>query len=136
METAQKPKSRRLLIVGLLAGGLLVLASGTAAGFWFARQHAGSSAATSDAAKKQEIVREVGAMYLLPAGEDPTVAIIQDRSALGAEIFFKNAQNGDAVIVYKTAGLGLIYRQSLHKLVNVQTVSLAQPAGGTTPAGN
>ncbi|HSW98761.1 MAG TPA: hypothetical protein VLF71_02905 [Candidatus Saccharimonadales bacterium] len=136
METAHISKSRRGLVISLVVGGVLLVAGAAGAGFWLARRSSTPPSTSSQAAQKQKILQEVGDMYLLPDGENPTVAIIQDKSALGSESFFRAAQNGDVVIIYKAAGLGLIYRQSLHKLINVQTVSFAGAAGGTAPAGN
>ena len=64
------------------------------------------------------IQQAVAQMYLVP-NETPTVAQIKDKSKLGNQEFFKNAHNGDYLLLYKNNKLALVYRESVKKLVNV-----------------
>lgn len=65
------------------------------------------------------VTRSVAKLIVLPEG-DPTVAVIQDVSALANQPFFKNAQNGDIVLVYPNQAI--IYSAKRHVLVNVGPV--------------
>ncbi len=74
-------------------------------------------------AEAERIVREVGEIYLLP-DEIPTLATVSDRNQLADQVFFQNAENGDKVLIYRTAGIAVLYRPSIKKIVNVGPVTL------------
>ena len=85
-----------------------------------------SNSGDSKAKDKKEsgrVVKEVGELYIVPTGEEPTVAAIKDKTKLSQQEFFKDAQNGDYLIVYSKAGLALIYRESVDKLVNAGPIN-------------
>lgn len=67
----------------------------------------------------RHIVRSVGKLIMLPEGE-PTIAVIKDVTALQQQPFFKNAQNGDVVLVYKEQAI--IYSPKRGIVVNVGPV--------------
>lgn len=72
----------------------------------------------------QSIIDEVGKLYTLPANESPTVATVQDKSKLGDQEFFKDAQNNDVLVVYEKSGLAILYRPSEKKLVKVGPINI------------
>lgn len=80
-------------------------------------------------AKVAEVTTAVGKIYQLPADEEPTVALIEDKSKLGTEAFYKSAENGDYVLVYSKSQLAILYRPTDNKIINVQPVSLANNDG-------
>jgi hypothetical protein len=67
-------------------------------------------------------VTAVGRLMILPAGEEPTYGTVADKSKLSSQTFFKNAQNGDEVLIYAKAKLTILYRPSINKIVNVGPV--------------
>jgi hypothetical protein len=69
--------------------------------------------------------------YLLPS-EVPTVATVTDVSKLGGQEFFRNAQNGDRVLVFSVAKIAIIYRNSSRAIVNFGPISA--PAVTPTPS--
>lgn len=71
------------------------------------------------------IQQEVGKIYMLPTGEEPTVARIEDKTKLGNQQFFSDAKNGDYLLLYKKKKLALIYREETKKLVNVGPINLS-----------
>ena len=77
-------------------------------------------------ASSQRIIRKVGELYVLPTGEDPTVAQIKDESKLSNQHFFDTAQNGDYLLVYAKAKVALVYRERLNKLVNAGPINTKQ----------
>jgi hypothetical protein len=104
-----------VIIVALLAlVGYLLLS----------KSDSGSSGSKNDDKKESgRVVKEIGELYIVPTEEEPTVAAIKDKSKLSKQDFFKDAQNGDYLVVYSKAGLALIYRESVDKLVNAGPIN-------------
>lgn len=71
----------------------------------------------------ERVIKQVGRIYLLP-DEVPTLATVSDKNQLIDKIFFKNSENGDKVLIYKTTGIAILYRPSIGKIINVGPVSL------------
>lgn len=127
---------------------LLLLALGTAGYFYFqlqqvtretqqVRQEATQEAA-SGVTKEQaleeikKVEDKVRQIVLLPEGETPTLVRIKDVNDLtDNKEFFKDAKNGDEVLVYEQAKKAFLYRPSEHKLINFAYVNMA--ADSPTP---
>lgn len=63
------------------------------------------------------LVKKISKHALLPTGEDPTVATVQDPSKLKGQAFFNDAQKDDKVLVYTKAGKAFLYRPSIDRLI-------------------
>ena len=97
-------------------------------------------------AVKQETINlknRVSELVEVPSGQEPTIATVQDVSKLQGQAFFKNAQNGDKVLIYSEAKKAILYRPSTDKIIEVAPVNIgndqASPQAeatntGTTPA--
>ena len=81
---------------------------------------AGPSAAQNGT---NQLVQKIGAHVALP-NETPTIATVEDVTKLNRQDFFKNAQNGDKVLVYAQSGRALLYRPSTEKVIEYSRVSL------------
>lgn len=79
-------------------------------------------------AEVQRYVAEVGKVYALPEGEDPSVATVSDKSKLEDQPFFEKAENGDITLIYTKAKLAILYRPSNKQIVNVSSVTIQQNA--------
>jgi hypothetical protein len=73
--------------------------------------------------KAERVVKEVGEIYLLP-DEIPTIATVSDKTQLSNQTFFERSENGDKVLIYRTAGLAILYRPKIGKIINVGPVNL------------
>lgn len=71
----------------------------------------------------ERIIKEVGNIYLLPE-EVPTLATVSDKNQLADQVFFQKAENGDKVLIYRTAAIAILYRPSIGKIINVGPVTL------------
>jgi hypothetical protein len=75
--------------------------------------------------KIQEITEKVSKLMLLPEGETPVLATINDAETLSKEqSFYVGSQNGDIVLVYKKALKAIIYSPTKNIIVNVGPVSV------------
>ncbi len=91
----------------------------------------------------KKLISEIGKLINLPFGEDPTVATVSDVSKLNNQPFFKNAQNGDKVLIYPIAKKAFLYSVTQKKVLDVapfnvgtpsaQAVSSASPSAKITP---
>ena len=82
------------------------------------RNNGTSSQDVLAANQTNEILDKVGALIELP-NEQPSVATVSDASKLRDQQFFKNAQNGDAVIIFPNAQKAILYRPSTDKIIEI-----------------
>lgn len=68
------------------------------------------------------LVETVGRLIKLPEGETPTIATVMNKTQLQSQEFFKNAENGDKILVYKNAKKALLYRPSQNQIIEVGPV--------------
>lgn len=76
-----------------------------------------------------KLVSEVGKLIALPTDEKPTVATVTEVDKVKDQPFFKNAKNGDKVLIYTNAKKAILYRPSEKKIVEVGAVNLNQGEG-------
>jgi hypothetical protein len=89
--------------------------------------------AQAAAAQEQKValLSKVKALTVLPE-EEPVLFTVNDANLLKTQqAFFKDAQNGDVLMVFQKDSKALIYRESENKIVNAGPISFQQPA---TPA--
>lgn len=79
---------------------------------------------TSGQTEIQIIVSDVSRVIDLPADEEPTLATVNDITKLKDQSFFKNAQNGDKVLIYVKAGKALLFRPVENKVIEYSNVNL------------
>ncbi len=83
-----------------------------------------SNPKTAGQSETQQIITQVSKSVDLPTGETPALATVSDASKLKTQAFFKNAQNGDKVLIYTKAGVALLYRPSSKKIVQFAPLNL------------
>ena len=117
---AKKTYIKRKKIYVLAAIGCLVIA--IIAIVMFLHTRATDKNQDSVEVVKQEVARH----YLLPTNEQPALATIVDKNKVN-QTLFKNAQNGDKVLIYQKNHRYIIYRPSLDRIVDVGPVSIDTP---------
>lgn len=82
--------------------------------------------------QKNSIISKIKTLTVLPA-EEPVLFTVNDAVLLKSQqAFFRDAQNGDVLLVFQKDGKALIYRESTNVIVNAGPVSFQQPATTTT----
>jgi len=56
--------------------------------------------------------------------EKPTIATVEDRKKLTDQIFFKNARNGDKVLMYTQSKKAILYRRSENKVIEIAYLNI------------
>lgn len=125
-KTDMQSKGKKPLAIHLIIGAVLIAAVLFATIIFMQNRNNGSA---SGKTKSEEVIRKVSELYLLPTNEQPTVAEIKDKTSLQSQDFYKQAENGDFVLVYEKAKLAVLYRESLHKLVKVSPVAPTTNSG-------
>lgn len=116
---------------------VLLIALGAFGGIYTAQQKPqwfGLAKGTAAAqAEIDVLVAKVGKLINLPTDEQPTVATVTDASKVKDQTFFKNAQNGDKVLIYQKAQKAILYRPSENRIIEVGAVNINQavPASPT-----
>ena len=86
-------------------------------------------------AKAQEevaaLVAKVGQLIVLPEGETPTVATVNDPEKLKEQPFFAKAKAGDKVLIYTNAKKAILYNPTSHKIVEVAPLNIGAPTTAT-----
>lgn len=76
----------------------------------------------------KRMVGEVGKLVDLPVGETPTVATVADITKLQGQAFFKNAKNGDKVLIYTNAKKAILYDPIGKKVIDIAPINTATPS--------
>lgn len=77
--------------------------------------------------KIRKVIDEIGKTIILPQNEIPTVATVADPEKLRDQPFFANAAVGDQVLIYTTSKKAVLYRPSVHKVVEVSSLNVTVP---------
>lgn len=84
----------------------------------------------------EKLVDEVGEKIVLPIGEPPTIATVTDVEKLLGQPFFRNAKNGDKVMIFSSTKEAILYRPSIKKIITTTLINDTgiSPAPSTNPA--
>jgi hypothetical protein len=110
-------KPKRLIIVAL--AGLLII--GGASYYVYNKQSSEASVAS--------VQKSISKHYLLPTDEVPALATVVDNKKISSELF-KQAANGDQVLIYQQNKIAIVYRPSIDKVVAVGPVNIDTPKNG------
>ena len=83
-------------------------------------------------AETDTLVSEVGKLIALPSDEKPTIATVSDVEKVKEQAFFKNAKNGDKVLIYTNAKKAILYRPDEKRIIEVGAVNINQQAPDTS----
>src|SRR3989344_1412513 len=125
LPAAKKPKGIPKPVI--VAGGiLLALAAIVIAVLWTQLREARQQAVhlpTPD--ETAQLVAAVGKLIRPPEDETPTIATVSDPEKLREQAFFKNASEGDKVIIYTQSKKAILYSPTLKQIIGVANVNLS-----------
>lgn len=82
----------------------------------------------------ESLLETVGRIYVLPK-EVPTVATVTDVKDLPDQNFYKQAENGDKILIFANAQKIILYRPGINKVVDVAEVEEVKPTPQKQVAG-
>lgn len=74
---------------------------------------------------------KVAVLMQLP-NEKPTIATVKDITKLKDQAFFKDAKNGDKVLIFTAARKAVIYRESTNKIINSGPIAVTSDQKAAT----
>ena len=118
-----------------LVVGLVIIASLAFAGYFYYKLHKIERNTNGEAAKQeaQDLLGKVAKIYLIPTGEDPTIATVSDPLALKNQAFFADSQKGDKVLIFTKAGRAVLYRPSIDKIIETAPINIDATKQNATP---
>lgn len=92
-----------------------------------------NAAKQAQESKVADVKAKVAKLITVPADETPTLATVTDKTKLKDQPFFKDAQNGDTILIFPQAKKAIIYRESTNQLINVGPIAITSDsaANGT-----
>ncbi len=111
------------IIIPLL---ILLALAGTGIGgfFYYKNKQLLKNSSASGQQEVKETVAKIDKIFLLPKGEEPTLATVTDTSKLLNQPFFKKAQIGDKVLIYVKAKQAILFRPKENKIIEVAPVNV------------
>lgn len=122
----------------VLLASIIILLVGVAGYFLYSNydKKAQITDANLNADQIKVLLSQVGEKVELPQGETPTIATVTDIQKLQGQQFFKNAQNGDKVIIYQSTQKAILYRPSTGKVVDISPINLNNNQSGASSNAN
>lgn len=74
-------------------------------------------------AELESLLAQIRQIMLLPNNETPTLATVSEIEKIRNQTFFRNAQNGDKVLIYANARKAILYRPENKMIIEVGTVT-------------
>lgn len=108
-------KKKKVMIPAVL--GITMLVSGGLIYLWQTQ-----NPAIIYAKKVHDITSVAGKYTALPKNEDPVIATVTDKKVLPHQEFFKYAENGDKILMYKMNKKAVLFRPSTQQVIAVATL--------------
>ncbi len=120
-----KPKKKNNLVFKVV-GGLFVtsLMAGSGYFYWQYREAVNSNPIY----ETEQVTAAVRRLMDLPQDSLPTLATVTEKEKLQGQDFFKNAENGDKVLIYVDEGKAILYRPSINKIIDIAPIQPTEPA--------
>ncbi len=131
MQDYQEPQKSHFAAI-LIPWILFILSLGASAYLWIKVSHMQQVVPQTSQDQVDKIIKEVGALLVLPNNETPTIATVTDLSKLAGQPFFANAKLGDIVLIYSKAQKAILYDPSQNKIVELAPINTTNTAESAT----
>lgn len=130
----KKPGRKKL--IAIITGAIIMLLLIAVGIFLFTRyqngsSNLGSSPEAGSAQENEELISKVGKLIMLPS-EAPDIATVTDVNQLQDQTVFRNAQNGDKVLIFTQAKRAIVYRPSQNIIVEVGNIVVSPPEASSS----
>jgi hypothetical protein len=131
-------KKVKLTKVNMLIVALVVVAAAglAGAGYLYAQnqqlKNNPQTAQDANKARVAELKAKVAKRIAVPKDETPVLATVSDKTKLKDQPFFKDAENGDAILIFPQAKKAIIYREKTDFIVNSGPIAITSDTAGTS----
>jgi hypothetical protein len=119
-------KTLLVVLVLLIIGGL----TATTAYFYYEYKQIKDNPDMIAQEEVKNVTERIRKYMELPSDEEPTIATITDQEKLKDQEFFKNAQNGDKVLIYAKAAKAILFRPSTSRVIEFAPLIVDPSQGG------
>lgn len=121
---APRQRPERAITLGIY--GIVALCVAAILIYGFSKAYTYVFAGEGTEREMRSLVSSVSDHMLLPPDETPTIATVSDMHALEGQLFFKNAQVGDKVLMYMVSQKAILYRPSSDLIIEVGPITGAE----------
>ena len=133
----QEPRKRVYMTKQAFINKVLIIVAVVAialGGYFYYKLHTFQKNPNAENAKEaKDLLAKVAEIYLIPTGEEPTIATVSDPNALKNQSFFTASQKGDRVLIFTLAGKAVLYRPSIDKIIEVAPINNKKDDTPSTP---
>jgi len=123
-------KRRRRITKSGVATSIIVIAALAFGGFMtYKYQDVKNNPQVIIEADQRKLLDKVAALINVPTDEQPSVATVSDKEQLVDQPFFKDAENGDVLVIYTDAKKAILYRESANRIIEVAPIAIDATAG-------
>lgn len=79
---------------------------------------------TSNKKATEELIEKVSKIYLVPEGEEPTIASVSDPQAVKNNSFFTLSEKDDKILIFPKSGRAVLYRPSINKIIETTAINI------------
>lgn len=126
-------KSKKFSLSKLLIILLLLAPSATAVYYYQKNKEARKDPAVAQKQEIEDLVAKVKKIMLVP-DETPTLATVEDKEKLKDQPFFKDAENGDKILIFTAAKKAIIYRPNDNRVINSGPIAVTSDNATATVA--
>ncbi len=119
-------------VVAKVASSLFVVSLMAGSGYFYWQYR--EAVKSNPLYETEQVAAAVRKLMDVPTSPLPTLATVTEKEKLQEQVFFKKAENGDKVLIYVAEGKAILYRPSIHKIIDVAPIKPTEPevAGSTT----
>jgi hypothetical protein len=118
---------------------LLILVASLSLSIYYYRQYRKLKNSDPQIQAQEEtnrLIKQLGAIMELSNDETPSLLTVQDKNKLNDKLFFKNAQNGDKVLVYSKNQEIILYRPQTKKIIAAAPMDLSSSSQSNNTIGD
>ena len=133
IDTPRIPRNILTLRNAALFVAVMLIAGSSGTAYYFYNRFTESRQNPQKFAQEEsrQLIARVGQLIVLPAGEEPTIATVNDPERLKDQPFFAQAKKGDRVFIYTNARKAILYDPTANKIIEVAPINIG--AAPTAP---
>lgn len=123
----EKTTNKRLVVIVIA-----VLVASIGSSMFFYKKYNDLKQSPESVQKKAEVLKNKVAKIISLPDETPVVGTIDDKDKFKDQPFFKDAENGDRILIFNESRKVVLYREKDNRLINVGPIAVTSDSSVTT----